>query len=184
MNEWERRITEVLQNHVDLLSVAKTLSANPLIEYFGYTLQIGSPAGGNLGKGIAQQGTIIVQADAYFVLEYISTCVIRTDNPNVAQDSRGINLQITDTGAGGVLYNQPFDAGLMTGTPGANSYSAAVGNSFLQVQSGIPFIFPVPRIISPHTNIKIEATQTLTQAGGTETELFVVSLMGARVTQG
>lgn len=182
MNEWERRVAEVNQNHSDLWSIAKSLSANPIIEYFGYTLQIGSVTGGFLAKDVAQQGTIIVQADAYFVLQYISTCVIRTDLQTVCQDSRGINIQITDTGAGGILYNQAFDAGLMTGTPGANFYKGA--DAYKQYQSGIPFIFPIPRVILPHTNIKIEATQTLTQAGGTETELFFVSLMGARVTQG
>lgn len=182
MNEWERRIAEVIQNHSDLWSAAKGLSANPIIEYFGYTLQIGSPAGGVLAQNVGLQGTIIVQADAYFVLEYISTCVIRTDIRTVAQDSRGVNMQITDTGAGGVLYNQPFDASLMSGTPGSNAYTGA--NAYRQAQAGVPFIFPIPRVILPHTNIKVDILPTLTQAGGTETQLFYVSLMGARVTQG
>lgn len=179
MNEWERRNLEVLQNHKDLMDIAGTLGAHPIIEYFGYTAKIGLASGGILAQNAPQQTTIIVQADAYFVLEYITTACVKTDRRSVMQDTGGINLQITDTGAGGVIYNTAFNAGIMTGTPGANDYDTPS-----QFSVGIPFIFPIPRIILPHTNIKIEMSRVTTEAGGAETQQFVIALMGARVTRG
>jgi hypothetical protein len=170
MNELERRRLEIAQNHLDLLAVAHSFSSDPIIEHFGYTIQIGSVAV-PLADGVTQQGVIQIQSDAYFVLQYITSCVIKPDTPQYMQQSGNVDLQITDTGSGHVLYNTPQRGGILTGT-------ATRG------LTGWPLLVPIPRVLLPNTNVKIEATQR--GVNGTDNQppvAFFVSLLGSRVLQ-
>lgn len=170
MNEFERRQLETAQNHVDLKSVVTSLGHVAVIEHFGYVAQLGSIAA-PLVNGITQTAIIAMQADAYFVLQYISCCVIKPDNPWYMQDAGNITLQITDTGAGEVLYNTPSQGGILTGTA-------------TRAQVGIPLLLPIPRIIPPNTNVKIEATQLGVNVTTNQQPVgFFCSLMGSRVAQ-
>jgi hypothetical protein len=67
------------------------------------------------------------------------------------RDPGNILLQVTDTGAGEELYSQPpgfagFPAATMTGAP-------------TRGMTGIPYLFPIPRLIPPNTNIQVTMTQ-------------------------
>lgn len=171
MNEYERRSIEVVQNHMQLSAAAKQMNTAAIVEYFGYSLQIGA-VGNPLLNGVTQQGIIAIQADAHFVLEYVSSCVVVPLNPEYVFNPANILLQITDTGAGEVLYSEAVSASLATSGTTANGFN------------GIPFLLPVPRVIPPNTNIKIEATQFGVHAGDNPEPLaFFVSLLGARVAQ-
>lgn len=170
MNEFERRRLEIAQNHLDLIQVAHSFSSDPIIEHFGYTIQIGTPTN-PLVDGVTQQGVIQIQSDAYFVLQYISSSVIKPDVPMYMQDSGNVDLQITDTGSGHVLYNQPSRGAVLAGTAS-------------RALTGWPLLVPIPRVLLPNTNVKIEATQR--GVNGTDNQgaiAFFVSLVGSRVLQ-
>lgn len=172
MNEWERRRIETFKNHLDLMSIAQRLGPNALVEYFGYSAQVGSQAA-PLVLGVPQQSIIAVQADSHFVLQYISTAIVQPDvalQGIYALPSGNIILQITDTGAGEVLYSSPANAATVTGT-------------VLPGQTGIPLLLPVPRVIPPNTNIKIEAQVFNSGAAYPAPYACYVSLLGARVAQ-
>ena len=68
-----------------------------------------------------------------------------------ASPSFNINLQLTDTGSGHELFNQASPAGLVSGTPNLTA-------------PGVPYLFSIPRVIPPNTNLKVEATQLGTVA--------------------
>ena len=170
MNEFERRKLEIAQNHVDFISVMRQMNANAVVEYFGYSLQIGSAASPLL-NGVTQQGTIAIQANADFVMQYLITSVVHPDVLNIAATSLQVLLQITDTGNGDVLFNQPTPAGLVSGTP-------------LGAMTGVPILMPVPRIIPSNTIVKVEATQMgVGGAGNLEPVGFYFSMLGARVSK-
>lgn len=179
LNEFERRFLEVTQNHLDLKE-ANAGSALPP-EYFGYSIQIGSSAA-PLVSGVSQQGIIPIQADAWFVIEYISVGVILPAGSTYGDltqitDAGNIQLQITDTGAGQELYNLPsgfpgFPAILLAGSP-------------IAAAAGIPYVFPTPRLIPPNTNIKVEATQLgFTALTNPQPVGCYVMLNGARIPLG
>lgn len=171
MNEFERRQIEVAKRHVDLSALVKRLGGSPLVEHFGYTVQIGGPYVPLL-NGVTQSKILAMQSDAWFVLQYVSSCVVRPDQPWYFQDSGNIKLQITDTGAGNILYSTPSTAGVLTAT-------------ISRPQTGTPFLLPIPRLIAPNTNIKIDATQLgVNITDNLEPIGFWLSLMGSRVTQG
>lgn len=168
MNEFERRQLEVTQNHVDLRSVVASLKRTAIIEHFGYVAQLGSNAAPLL-SGVTQSVNIPLQADAYFVLQYISTCVIRPNTSYLCTPSGNILLQVTDTGSGEVLYNTPSVAAILTGTPA-------------RAQPGIPLLLPIPRVIKPNTTIKFDVTQLGVNATDNfEPIAFFVSLLGSRI---
>lgn len=170
MNEFERRQIEVAQNHVDLNTAVRSLGYSAIIEHFGYSVQLGSQAAPLL-NGVTNTAIIPMQADAYFVLQYISTCVIRPDILTFFQNSGNINMQITDTGSGNVLYSSLGPAGLAAGTA-------------LLAQPGVPLLLPVPRIILPNTNVKIDAVQNgVNVTDNKEPVQFWVSLIGSRVAR-
>lgn len=179
VNEFERRFLEVTQNHLDLKEANAGNSLPP--EYFGYSLQIGSAAN-PLVVNVGQQGIIPIQADAWFVIEYISVGVILPAGSTFGDltqitDAGNIQLQITDTGAGQELYNLPsgfpgFPALLLAGSP-------------IQAAAGIPYVFPTPRLVPPNTNIKVEATQLgFTALTNPQPVGFYIMLNGARVPLG
>lgn len=181
LNEFERRFLEVTQNHLDLLEAIAQTGSNLAPEYFGYSATIGTAAAPLL-NGVAQQTIVAIQADAWFVLEYIQTGVVLPNGSTFGDlsqvvDSGNILLQITDTGAGQELYGLPsglggFPAAMLSGTP-------------LAAAAGVPYVFPTPRLIPPNTNIKIEVTQFgLTALTNPEPVSFHIMLNGARVPLG
>lgn len=155
LNEWERRFLEVTQNHLDLQEVIAQTGTGLPPEYFGYSLIVGSAAN-PLVAGVTQQGIIHIQADAWFVIQYLSVGVILPAGSTFGDltqitDGGNMQLQITDTGAGEELYNLPagfpgFPAILLAGSP-------------IAAAAGIPYVFPTPRLVPPNTNIKVEMTQ-------------------------
>jgi hypothetical protein len=151
MNEFERRFLEMAQNHVYL---HQANAGGPPPEYYGYTLQIGSVTD-QLASGVTHQGQIAVQADAWFLLQYISVgvSVLAGTFGDTTQITDGGNLliQITDTGAGEDLYNIP--AGF-AGMPAILS-----SGSPLSASAGVPYVFPTPRLIPPNTNILVHVTK-------------------------
>ena len=104
LNEFERRVLEVTQNDLDLRQLVRETGSGRPPEYFGYALQIGSAAS-PLVNGVTQQGVINVQADAWFLLQYINAAVILPNGSTWGALSQftgsgNVLLQITDTGAG------------------------------------------------------------------------------------
>jgi hypothetical protein len=151
MNEFERRFLEMAQSHL-YLHQANAGGAPP--EYYGYPLQIGS-ATDQLADGVTHQGTIAIQADAWFLLQYVSVGVILSAASfgDVTQITDGGNLliQITDTGAGEDIFAI---------APGAVAPPAIlVAGSPLAGAGGIPYVFPTPRLIPPNTNIQVSVTK-------------------------
>lgn len=170
MNEFERRQIEIAQNDRDLRKISRDMGKPALIEHFGYTGVLGSIAA-PLVNGVTQSLLIPIQADAWFVLQYISTCVILPNSPSLMSPSGNIQLQLTDTGNGEVLFNTPGPAAILTGTPS-------------RAQSGIPLLLPIPRIIRPNTNVKADVTQFGVNVGNNQQPVgFFLSLMGSRVAQ-
>lgn len=145
MNEFDRRLIEVAANHVDLTEMARALGAGGQFEHFSYTLRIGTAAAPLL-NGVQRSGRLAMQSDAWFVMQYVSSCVIRPNSPQWFTDSGSIQLRVTDTGEGDTLYSSPTSAGVLTAT-------------ISRPQSGIPLLLPIPRIIPPNTNLKVDVTQ-------------------------
>lgn len=155
LTEWERRFLEVTQNHLDLMEAIRAVGSGLPAEYFAYTAVLGSAAS-PLVAGVTQSTSIAIQADAWFVIQYLTVGVVLPNgstNGNLSQVSDGGNilLQLTDTGAGQELYSQPrglagFPAILVAGSPNAAA-------------AGIPYVFPTPRLVPPNTNIQVQMTQ-------------------------
>lgn len=172
MNEFERRYLEMVQSHIWL---HQANAGGPPPEYYGYALQIGSSTS-QLVNGVTQQGQIAIQADAWFLLQYMSVAVTPDAQNDTTQLTDGGNLliQITDTGAGEDLYNIPL------GVPGMPSFLSA--GSPLTNAASIPYVFPTPRLIPPNTNILVSVTKLGTLVGGVP-DMFgaYVMLNGARI---
>ncbi len=174
MNEYERRVLEITENHEALKAIVESLGSSAVVEYFGYVVEIGSIAS-PLVNGVTQQVTIATRADSWFVVEYLSSAVILPNGStfgdlSVFTDPGNINLQITDTGAGKEIYNSAGPAGILTGAP-----NAAI--------AGVPLLLPTPRPIPPNTNIKVEATQLgLTALENPQPVGFFLMLNGARIS--
>lgn len=168
MNEFERRVLEITQNHKDLRDLVARLKKSAVIEHFGYTGSVGSIAA-PLVNGVTQSFNIPLQADAYFLMQYIATAVIRPDTPWYCTDSGNIMLQITDTGSGEVIYNTPSSAGILTGTT-------------VRPQTGVPLLLPIPRLIRPNTTIKVDVTQSGVNVSDNQQPVgFFISLLGSRI---
>lgn len=167
MNEFERRLLEVAKNHDDLVDLAGALGANALVEHYGYTAQFGDGVNPLL-SGVTHTVLKTMQADAWFVLQYVSSCVVRPSTRQWCVDSGNIQLQVTDTGTGDVLFSQPLSAGVLTAT-------------ISRAQSGVPMLLPIPRVLPPNTNVKVEATQLGNAAGNDEPFYFFLFLGGSRV---
>ena len=168
MNEYERRVLELAQNHQDFRDMLARLKKTAVVEHYGYTATLGSVAA-PLVNATPQSVNIPLQADAYFLLQYISTAVIKPDTPWYCSDSGNILLQITDTGSGEVLYNSANLAGILTGTPS-------------RPQTGIPMLLPIPRLIRPNTTIKADVTQFGVNITNNQQPVgFFLSLLGSRI---
>lgn len=181
LNEFERRFLEVTQNDLDLRQLVRELGTGRPPEYFGYPLQIGSAAD-PLVAGATQQGIINIQADAWYLLQYINAAVILPNGSTWGDLSQftasgNIALQITDTGAGQDLYNVPSG---FSGSPAINLAGSTFG-----AMAGVPYVFPTPRLIPPNTNIKVEVTQIGNTALTNPAPVgFYLMLNGARIPIG
>lgn len=169
MNELERRLLEITQNHIDFVQALQEAGGGNLVEYKGYSASFGA-----FTSGTPQNVIIPIEADAHFVLQYISVSVILPAGSTYggitqATSAGNVLLLLTDTGKGEVIYNQPVPAALAAGTPRAGS-------------AGIPFLFPVPRVILPNTNIKVELQNLgLTALTNPLPQAAYITLNGARV---
>jgi len=163
MNEYERRVLDLAQNNMNLREAAAAEGRLSLIEYFGYSTQIGSRTAPVL-SGEDRQAVIPIQADSYFVLSYIIASEVYTGAPEFVEKPADFTLQITDTGAGKTLYSSPTVAELLVG--GANAYI-----------QGIPLLLAVPRVIRPNTNVKID----INNFGPNSLAGIFISLFGAKV---
>lgn len=159
MNEFERRLLECVQNHNDLVSLVKAAGPGALVEHFAYTWRMDQ----NLG-----QGTVIkpILSDAWFVLQYVGSCVQNESTFQWFTDSGQVQLQLTDTGTGEILFSQPLSAGVLTGTVS-------------RAQSGTPMMLPVPRLIPPGTIIKADVVVQ----GAADVDVFFLTLGGSRIAQ-
>lgn len=155
LNEFERRFLNVAQNNADLLEAMAEAGATGVPEHFGYSLSLGTAADPFV-TNVRRQGTISIQSDAWFVLQYVTVGVI-LPNGNTNGDltmvtmANDMNLQITDTGAGRDLYNNAAPAAILAGSP-------------LVQAAGIPFVMPTPRVIPPNTNVTVQMAWFLASA--------------------
>lgn len=176
LNEFERRFLDVTQQHLYLMQAN---AGGPSPEYFAYTANFGSAAS-PLTNGATQQKTIAVQADAWFLWEYLSVGVtIPTTaglgGPEQITDGGSLLLQITVPGTGDDLFSVP------TGFAGVPSAISA--GSPIAAAAGIPFIFPTPVLLPPNSNVNVAVTKNGTNAGGDNPDITGawVTLNGARV---
>lgn len=169
MNEFDKRMLDIAQRQQDLDAVLMAMGRNVLKEHFGYTTQV-TAFGSNDPLLTGQFTNIIsIQSDAWFVLHSISSCVVPGDNLGWFVDSGSMKIQITDTGSGYVLYSNPSTAGVLT----------SVNNRAI---TGVPFLLPVPHIIPPNSNIKVDLTQFADLNNPTfDNAAVYVSLLGTRV---
>lgn len=145
MNEFERRFLEVAQNHEDFKRALADAGIFTYPEYRGYVMTFGAFA-----SNVTQTQVLAIEADAAFILQYITVGVILPNgstNGSLARISNSANVtfQLTETGSGQTLFNQPVSAGLTAGSP-------------LPGAPGIPFLLPIPRYIPPNTNLKADLT--------------------------
>lgn len=162
MNEFERRQLDLYVNHMNLLQAAQVPGGRSTIEPYVYSGAIGSAAA-PLTNGTAYQMVIPVQADAHFVISYITAVHVLPGNPIFVVSAFG-DLQITDTGNGQTLYNQ------------AGPSDVLVGGADFGPAPGLPFMLPIPRIILPNTNIKVDYIHR-----GADSNGYQIAFFGARV---
>lgn len=170
LNEFEQRLEQVMANHMDVTGLVQALGSKALVQHFGYDLQLGSAASPLL-SGVGQAGQIAIRSDSWFLFSYINSCVIRPNSPQWFTDSGNVLIQVVDTGAADVLFSSRGSAGTHTATVS-------------RPQTGIPLLLPLPRLIPPNTNIRIEATQL--GVNGTDNQEpigFWIALMGARIME-
>lgn len=149
LNEWQRRMLDVTQQHRYLLQAN---AGGPPPEYFAYTTpQMGSAAA-PLTNGVAVQSVIAIQADAWFLWEYLSIAVTipataNLGGPEQFTDAANLLVQISFPGTADELFAIPGGFG---GVPGA-----LVAGSPIAAAAGIPIIFPTPILLPPKTNLNI-----------------------------
>ncbi len=161
MNEYERRVLDLAQNHENLKEAAASEGRLSLIEYYAYSISFGTAAAPLVAPATVQ-GIIPIQSDSYFVLSYINASMQFSGTPFVDKPQL-FRLQITDTGAGRTLYSNPSIAELLVG--GANAFIP-----------GVPLLLTVPRVIRPNTNIKVDVETFSNNLDG-----IFISLIGAKV---
>lgn len=176
LNEWERRFLDVTQQN---RWVMQANAGGPPPEYFGYPLTLGSAAT-PLTNGVTFQGVIAIQADAWFLWEYLTVGVTipataNLGGPEQITDGGNLLLQITNTGTGDDMFNIP--AGF-AGLPAALSAGSPIAAA-----AGIPFIFPTPVLLPPNTNINIAVQKYGTNAGADNPDMTgaYVMLNGVRI---
>lgn len=153
MDDFQRRLLDTAQTSVYLAEFTKA-NANVLgLESFTYN---SSAAIRNLATTASAQDIIQIQSDSDFLMFAMAGSGNIHGTGLTAQPNAII--QFTDTGTGKTYYSQPALFGNVLGA------------------AGYPFLLPIPRIIPPNTNIKIDVTNNDPQ-----TVDFYVSLIGVRV---
>lgn len=172
MNESEQRLLDLTINHRRFVAAMMGLGASAVVEHYAYNLSFGA-----LTNGLPPvPGIVQIQADADFVLSYLITSVILPGGSTFGDTTQmtpagNVQLQATDTGSGHILFSRPINASLEAG-------SALAG------MSGIPMLFPAPRIIAANTNLKFEAAQIgVTALTNPEPLGYFVTLIGSRVSR-
>lgn len=159
MNDFERRLLDVMQNSNYIAAVARS-NANILgIDTFSYNLgpNQGLAAVPALGSASALAQ---IQADSDFALTYMSASVVQAGVINTLPVA---TIQVTDTGTGKTFYSAPTLIGLVTGN------------------LGFPFLLPSPRVIAPNVNLKVDVTNVV--AGAVAMDFFI-TFIGARIYYG
>lgn len=153
MNDFERRVLDVVQSASYIDAVRRKDAKILAIDYFAYNVNVlDVAAAGGTGNGIIQ-----VQSDSDFALVYMSAAI--TDQVPAFIANPLATVQVTDTGSGKTFFSNPTLFGL------------AFGNA------GYPFLLPAPRVVAPNTNIKIDVTNI---SAATVYDCYF-SLMGARI---
>lgn len=163
MNEFERRFVDQAINHRDLSAAVDAAGFSAIKRYFGYSATLGVDAVAMV-VGQIYNASIPVQANGYFYMQHISLAASRSAAPQTAYPP-SVNLQITDTGSGDVLFAGPTLGTLAAGSVGLLS-------------TGIPLIMPTPRLIPPNSNILVEITPLASNA---VPQLVYITLGGSRV---
>jgi hypothetical protein len=161
MNEFERRLVDLALNHRNLARAAQVPGGRATIEPYVYAASCGSAAA-PLVDGSQNQMVIPIQADSHFVITYITAVHVLPGNPIFVVSAHG-DLQITDTGNGATLYSR------------ANPSDTLVGGGDFSAP-GLPFLLPVPRIVLPNTNIKVDYTHR-----GPDSNGYQIAFFGSRV---
>jgi hypothetical protein len=176
LNEFERRFLDVTQQRRWLMAAN---IGGPPPEFFGYPLTFGSAAN-PLTPGTLFQGTIALQADAWFLWQYLSIGVTLPATPNFGgpeqfSDPGNLLVEITNPGTGDELINLP--AGF-AGTPGS-----LISGVPLPTNAGIPYIFPTPVLLPPNTNINVSVSKLGINAGADNPDMTgaYVMMFGARI---
>lgn len=176
MNEFQRRVLDIVTQYKYL---QEANAGGPPPEFFGYSMTLGSPAD-TLAPGTLKQGTLAIQADAWFLWIYVSTGVTIPatagfGGPEQITDGGNILLDIVLPGLGDDLLNIPtslagMPAALLTGSPVATA-------------AGIPYMFPTPVLLPPNTNVTVSATKMGTNVGGENPDPtgFFFNMGGARI---
>lgn len=153
MNDFERRVMDVVQSASYLNLVRRQDQKILAIDYFAYNVTVSDvAAAGGVGSGIIQ-----VQSDSDFAMVYMSGAV--TDQVPAFVANPLSTVQVTDTGSGKTFYSAP----------------TLFGNVF--GGGGFPFLLPAPRVVAPQTNIKFDVTNI---SAATVYDYYF-SLMGARI---
>lgn len=165
MNEFEKRMIDIAQRQQDLDAVLMAMGRNVLKEHFGYTTSI-KYTDTSAAPSVQRTNIISIQSDAWFVMHSISTAVQTFQTPQWFTDGGPYQIQVTDTASGYTLYSEPSTAGVLT----------SVNN---RAMTGVPFLFPIPHIIPPNANIKIDLVQKWDLPTGIDS--VYVTLLGTRV---
>ena len=168
MNEFNRRMLALAQQHMDLKDLVAAMGSTATIEHFGYSLRLGAE-GDPLVNGELFSDVIPMQADSWFALQYVSSCVIRPNTPYWFTDSGNVQVELTEPGAGFTYYSTPSSAGVLTAT-------------ISRPQPGIPFLLPILRLIPPSTSVKVDVRQMGVNVSDNQEPVgFFISLQGSRI---
>ena len=157
MNDLERRMLDVAQQSAYLASVIRDDRQVLGIDYYSYSGRIGTVAA-PLANGATDSVSIQIQADSYFVINYMQANTLNNGGTAVNGVSNFL-LQVTDTGSGKTFYNQPTQLTLVTG------------------QQGFPFLLSAPRIVPPSVNLKVDVTNN----SGAGSAGITIVFAGARI---
>lgn len=157
MNEFERRLLDIVQTSEWIASVARPNGKIINIDYYNYNIgPQGTATLSGIALGAAGSGIIQIQADSDFAIAYMSGSVV-VGGAAVANPVS--TIQITDTGTGKTFFSAPTLFGLVMGS------------------GGLPFYLPAPRVVAPNTNLQINVTN-VAGAGAAD---YYINLLGARI---
>lgn len=155
MNDFQRRLLDTSLTSVYLAEFAKN---DPnVIDMDDFVYSSGAALLG-LAPGVAAQDLIPIQSDSVFIVFYMSGSGVSLATGAATPTPPG-KVQFTDTGSNRTYFNQP------------TQFANVLGSG------GYPLLLPLPRIIQPNTNIKIDLTNT--DPGVTYD--YSISFIGVRV---